>query len=161
VTESPKPESGQLDDALIAAALGASKPRKPDPTLPSPRLPEAAYYYVLTLIEAAVLLGIWGFMQRGINEVITRGPGEQDSFWVHFKFNLWSTWEGLQDQCMTRPWLAAGILLGSAAIFVPRTARGRKRMATLVTGLVVACFATLIALQFMEDINMMSARSVY
>jgi len=156
-----KAQVKNLSDEQISAMLKGDKPRKRDPDAPSPRMPEALYFYALVLFQAAVLQGVWGYMLRGIKEVVTRGPREDATFWEHARFNLVSTFEGLGDQVIARPWLSIGIAFGACAIFVPRTERGRKRMATLVTGLIVACFASLIALQFMADLGTASSHSVY
>jgi hypothetical protein len=161
VPEIEQPRAARLSDDQIDEMLRAGRPRKADPRLPSPRLPEALYYFILALFEAAVLMGIWGYMLRGINEVVTKGPRHDAGVWETVRFNFLSTFEGMGDQVVQRPWLVAAIIAGCATVFVPRTSVGRKRMVTLVTGIVVAAFATLIVIQFLADMNAVTSNAIY
>lgn len=160
-----KPQTASLSDEQIAEMLGG-KTRKPkiDPDAPSPRLPEALYYYLLTLVEAAILLGIWGYMLRG-PKGLTKIPPETapalDLVWWHIRFGIVSTLEGLGDQFRDRPWIPVGIALGALAVFVPRTPKTRKRVVYLVSGVIVASLAVLLVVQFTSEFGMTGNSSVY
>lgn len=160
-----KPEIAKLSDEQIAEMLRSDRPKKTDPDAVGPRLPEALYYYILTVAEAAILIGIWGYMLRGAKAAVSKAPPESapilDQAWWHIKFGLVSTLQGLGDQALDRPWLLAGVVLGSAAIFVPRTARGRKRVVYLVSGIIVTSLAVLLVFQFMQDFGTATSRSIY
>lgn len=70
-----KSEISKLSDEQIAKMLQGdkpAKPAKPDPDAPSARLPEALYYYILTVLEAAILIGIWGYMLRGAKAALAK-----------------------------------------------------------------------------------------
>lgn len=160
-----KPEISKLSDEQIAEMLRADKPKKVDPDAAGPRLPEALYYYILTVAEAAILIGIWGYMLRGAKSDLAKAPPESapfmDQVWFHIRFGVVSTLQGLGDQAVDRPWLLAGVVLGAAAIFVPRTPRGRKRMVYLVSGIIVTSLAVLLVFQFMQDFGTATTRSIY
>lgn len=160
-----KPETAKLSDEQIAEMLRADKPKKADPDAAGPRMPEALYYYILTVAEAAILIGIWGYMLRGAKSALAKAPPEtapfMDQVWFHIKFGITSTLQGLSDQAVDRPWLLAGVVLGAAAIFVPRTPRGRKRVVYLVSGIIVTSLAVLLVFQFMQDFGTASSRSIY
>ncbi len=112
-----KPEIAKLSDEQIAQMLNGEKRKaKPDPDAPGKRLPEALYYYILTVLEAAILVGIWGYMLRGTKGLMKAPPETApalDQFWWHVKFGITSTLEGLGDQAIDRPWLLAGVALGA------------------------------------------------
>ena len=160
-----KPEIAKLSDEQIAEMLHADKPKKADPDAAGPRMPEALYYYILTVAEAAILIGIWGYMLRGAKSALAKAPPEtapfMDQAWFHIKFGITSTLQGLGDQAVDRPWLLAGVVLGATAIFVPRTPRGRKRVVYLVSGIIVTSLAVLLVFQFMQDFGTASSRSIY
>ncbi len=160
-----KPEIAKLSDEQIAEMLHADKPKKQDPDATGPRMPEALYYYILTVAEAAILIGIWGYMLRGAKSALAKAPPEtapfMDQAWFHIKFGITSTLQGLGGQAVDRPWLLAGVVLGAAAIFVPRTPRGRKRVVYLVSGIIVTSLAVLLVFQFMQDFGTASSRSIY
>ncbi len=143
--------------AMLDQASGRKRKKKRDDTLPSPRLPEALYYYLFMLIEAAIVLGVWGFMKRGPREVL-RGPTVDDPIGEQLGFHLASIWHGLGDVLTVYWYIPLAIALGSGAVFVPRTPRGRKRMATLVSSLVVGVVILMIAMQFSDD---MASASTY
>ncbi len=157
----PEDQAKPLSDDQIAALLKdgvGDKPRraKRDEKAPSPRFPEALYMYVFIVLAGLVLLGIWGYMQRGVEEVLTRGPRQNASWSDHLLFNLRSTWEGLIDQLKQRPYVPIGIVVGCVAVFIPRTTQGRKRMMRLLSALIVAAFGALIVLQFSADMKLMA-----
>lgn len=160
-----KPEIAKLTDEQIADMLRTEKPKKTDPDAAGPRLPEALYYYILTVLEAVILIGIWGYMLRGPKAALAKAPAETapilDQTWFHIKFGIVSTLVGLGDQAVDRPWLLAGVVIGAAAIFVPRTPRGRKRVVYLVSGIIVTSLAVLLVFQFMQDFGVSTSRSIY
>lgn len=160
-----KPEIAKLSDEQIAQMLNGEKRKaKPDPDAPGKRLPEALYYYILTLLEAAILVGIWGYMLRGTKGLMKAPPETApalDQFWWHVKFGITSTLEGLGDQAIDRPWLLAGVALGALAIFVPKTPRMRKRVVYLVSGVIVTSLAVLLVVQFTAEFGMATNRSIY
>lgn len=154
-------EEAKLSDEQIAALLAdgiSGKPgkKKRDERAPSPRFPEALYMYLFTLFAGVILLGVWGYMLRGVDEVMSRGPRQNAPFFDHILFNLRSTWQGFSDQFMQRPYIAIGMVLGCLAIFIPKTSLGRKRMMRLISGIIVATFATLIALQFTTEMKVLT-----
>lgn len=150
----------KLTDEQIAALLneggGSGKRKKRDDRLPSPRLPEALYMYLFTVFAGLLLMGVWGYMVRGVDEVMSRGPRQNAPWTDHLMFNLRSTWEGFSDQAVQRPYIVAGIILGCLAVFVPRSSRGRKRMMQLLCALIVAAFGALITLQFTADMKLLT-----
>ena len=160
-----KPEISKLSDEQIAHMLKGDKPAKPDPDAPSSRLPEALYYYILTVLEAAILIGIWGYMLRGAKAAVAKAPPEtaptSEQLWWHVKFGVVSTLQGLGDQMAERPWLLAGVMLGALAIFVPRTPRTRKRVVYLVSGIIVTSLAVLLVFQFTSDFGLTNSRAIY
>lgn len=160
-----KSEISKLSDEQIAKMLQGDKPTKPDPDAPSARLPEALYYYILTVLEAAILIGIWGYMLRGAKAALAKTPPETDpvleQVWWHVKFAVVSTSQGLGDQMLARPWLLGGVMLGALAIFVPRTARSRKRVVYLVSGIIVTSLAVLLVVQFTADFGLSNSRAIY
>lgn len=139
-------------DDELAAMIGRGKRRKRNPDKPSPRFPEALYYYLFILVEALVLIGVWGFMGMGFDAAVS-GPGLDAPVVAQFLFHLESLGRGILDVFLGRPWVVAAVMLASAAVFVPATPRKRKRMATMVSIAIVALFVILIALQFSEDMN--------
>jgi hypothetical protein len=157
-------ESKQLpsDDELAAMLSRAGtrgrgrKPRR-DPTLPSPRLPEALYYYLFILVEVAILMGVWGFMRMGVEEAI-KGPSIEAPFMDQLVFHLRSIGVGFVDVLTGQPWIPIGAAVLAAPVFMPTTPKSRKRMATILSSVLMAMFVLLIALQFADD--MASAGSV-
>ncbi|MBX3458820.1 MAG: hypothetical protein KF696_02505 [Planctomycetes bacterium] len=147
-----KPRSPTDDEiaAMLEQASGGRKKRRDD-TKPSPRLPEALYYYVFMLVESAIVLGVWGFMQRGPREVL-KGPSLEAPVGEQLLFHVKSVFWGLGDVLTIHWYIAPLVALLCTAVFFPRTGRGRKRMATLVSGVVVGLFLLLIAMQFSEDL---------
>lgn len=138
---------------MLARADGRKPGKKPkrDPLKPSPRLPEALYYYMFILIEAAILIGVWGFMRMGIEEAM-KGPTIESPITDQILFHLKSIGVGLVTVFQNQPWvpaIAAGMAL---PVFMPATPKSRKRMATIVSTVLVGLFIMLIALQFNEDI---------
>ncbi|CAG0977196.1 hypothetical protein PLCT2_01697 [Planctomycetaceae bacterium] len=160
-----KPEISKLSDEQIDRMLKGDRPAKPDPDAPSARLPEALYYYILTVLEAAILIGIWGYMLRGAKAAVAKAPPESapafDQIWWHVKFGVVSTLQGLSDQMIDRPWLLAGVMLGALAIFVPRTQRTRKRVVYLVSGIIVTSLAVLLVVQFTTEFGLANNRAIY
>ncbi|MCC6572665.1 MAG: hypothetical protein IT462_02640 [Planctomycetes bacterium] len=153
-------DDGKLTDEQIAALLkpDTAKPgkKKRDDKAPSARFPEALYMYLFTVFAGLVLLGIWGYMLRGVEEVMSRGPRQNSPLTEHLLFNLRSTWEGFLDQLKQRPYIPIGIVLGCLALFVPQTTHGRKRMMQLLSALIVAAFAALIAMQFTSEMRILT-----
>jgi hypothetical protein len=137
---------------MLNQGRGGKKRKKRDDTKPSPRLPEALYYYLFMLVETAVVLGIWGAMRRDPREVLD-GPGLDAPLGEQLAYNVASAWNGLIDVLTHQWWIPLGIALACAAVFAPRTPRARKRMATLISTIVVAVFFLLIALQFSQDMT--------
>lgn len=155
MTEPVKPTPPGDDEiaALIAQAeRGKGSKHKPDPDQPGPRLPEALYFYLFILAEIALMLGVWGFMQRGTDAVLA-GPGLDAPVAQQVRFHLWSIGSGLVEAASTQPWIPAGLALLAGVVFVPRTPRARKRTASLVSGIMVALLIVLIALQFSADLE--------
>jgi hypothetical protein len=157
-------ESKQLpsDDelaAMLSRAGTGGRGRKPrrDPTLPSPRLPEALYYYLFILVEVAILMGVWGFMRMGVEEAI-KGPSIEAPFMDQLVFHLKSIGVGFVDVLTGQPWIPIGAAVLAAPVFMPTTPKSRKRMATILSSVLMAMFVLLIALQFADD--MASAGSV-
>lgn len=148
--EKPKSPTDDEIAAMLAQSKGGKKKRRDD-TVPSSRMPEALYYYLFMLAEAAIVLGVWGFMQRGPREVL-KGPSLEAPIGDQLLFHIKSVAWGLGDVLVIYWYIAPLVALVCAAVFVPRTGRGRKRMATLVSGVVVGMFLLLIALQFSEDL---------
>jgi hypothetical protein len=132
---------------------------KPDPRLPSPRMPEALYYYMFMAVEAFIVIGVWGFMRMGI-EVALKGPDFEAPVLEQITWHLKSIWIGFADVCLTLPWVPACAFVAAAAVFVPGNKRSRKRMATIVSSVLVATFLGLIAMQFSEDIARAGALSL-
>ena len=58
---------------MLSRADGKRTGKKPkrDPKLPSPRFPEALYYYLFILIEASILIGVWGYV---LTQSVEHGP---------------------------------------------------------------------------------------
>jgi hypothetical protein len=138
---------------MLSRAEGRKPGKKPkrDPTKPSPRLPEALYYYMFILVEAAILVGVWGFMRMGIDEAL-KGPALDAPITKQLLFHLKSIGVGLTDVFVHQPWIPLGALVMALPVFMPRTPKSRKRMATIVSTVLVALFVLLIALQFNRDI---------
>ena len=154
-----KPEAPSDDE--IAAMLSGGKPRKKrNDTEPSPRLPEAVYYYLFILAESAIVLGLWGFMSRG-SEGVLHGPTLDSPILEQVVFYLKSLWGGFVQVLTERWWVPLGLAIGSAAVFVPRTPRDRKRLTTLICGIIVTVFVVLIALPFADDMGSTSKFSTY
>ena len=150
-----EPENKELPSdeelaAMIAKAEGRKKPKR-DPNEPSPRFPEALYYYLFIMVEAVILVGVWGFMRMGINEAL-KGPSLDAPISDQLLFHLKSIWTGFTDVIASQPWIPVGCALLVLPVFMPKTSRSRKRMATIVSSILVGVFLLLIALQFSEDI---------
>ena len=139
--------------AMLSRAEGkdGKKPRR-DPNQPSPRFPEAAYYYLFIMVEAAILIGVWGFMRMGIDEAL-RGPSLEAPIIDQVLFHLKSIFVGLAEVITTQAWIPAGALVLCAAVFIPTTPKSRKRMASIVSTVLVLVFVLLIGLQFSNDIT--------
>jgi len=133
-----------------AEGKGGRKPRR-DPKLPTPRFPEALYYYLFILIEAAILMGVWGFMRMGIEETL-KGPDLEAPVMEQLTFHIKSIGVGLLNLLISQPWIPLGVLVMALPVFMPTTPAARKRMATLVSTVMVVIFVMLIALQFSDDI---------
>jgi hypothetical protein len=138
--------------AMLTRAEGGGKGRKPrrDPTLPSPRLPEAMYYYLFILVEAAILMGVWGFMRMGVEEAM-KGPTFEAPFMEQVEFHLKSIGIGFANVLTGQPWVPVLAAVMAAPVFMPATPKSRKRMATVLSTLLVCVFVVLIALQFVDD----------
>jgi hypothetical protein len=160
VTEQSKelPSDDELA-AMLSRASGKSSGKKPrrDPTLPSPRFPEAAYYYLFILVEVAILMGVWGFMRMGVEEAM-KGPSIEAPFMDQVLFHVKSIAVGFLNVLTGQPWIPLGAAAIAAAVFMPATPKSRKRMATILSTVLMAAFVLLIAFQFAED--MASASSV-
>lgn len=125
--------------------------QKRDPKLPSPRFPEALYYYLFIMVEAAILMGVWGFMRMGIEETL-KGPGMDAPVLDQLKFHIESIGVGLGNLFASQPWIPLGVMLLALPVFMPATPASRKRMATIISTVMVALFVLLIGLQFSDDI---------
>jgi hypothetical protein len=138
--------------AMLARATGKSsgKKQRPDPNLPSPRLPEALYYYLFILVEVAILMGVWGFMRMGVEEAM-KGPSLEAPFTDQIVFHIKSIGVGFLDVLTGQPWIPLGALVIAAPVFMPNTPKSRKRMATVLSTILMAAFVLLIALQFADD----------
>lgn len=139
--------------ALLAQATGKDKRKGRDQSAPSPRMPEALYYYIFILVESALLMGVWGFMRLGASAVM-RGPSMDETSvgrWVSFNISSWG--EGIVSLLSREPWVPAAVMALALLVFVPVTPRQRKRAATLISTLIVAVFVLLIAMQFSEDMS--------
>ena len=157
MTEEPDNKSIPSDDELadmLAKAEGRKHGKKPkrDPNQPGPRFPEAFYYYMFILAEAVILIGVWGFMRMGVNEAL-KGPSFEAPVTDQLLFHLKSIWVGFADVIVSQPWIPVGCALLVLPVFMPKTPKARKRMATIVSSVLVGVFLLLIALQFSEDIN--------
>jgi hypothetical protein len=153
------------NDEELAEMLARAEGRKPgkgkrDPNKPGPRMPEALYYYLFILFEGAILAGVWGFMRMGVGEAL-KGPGIEAPILDQALYQLQSIWVGFVDVVLTQPWIPLGCAAVAAAVFMPKTPKARKRMATLVSSLLVCVFLVLIALQFSEDITNAGAGSPF
>ena len=137
---------------MLSRGQGRGKGRKPkrDPTLPSPRLPEALYYYLFILVEAAIVMGVWGFMRLGVEEAM-KGPSIEAPITDQVVFHIKSIWVGFLSVLANSPWMAVAAAVLAAPVFMPTTPRSRKRMATILSTLLVCTFMLLIALQFADD----------
>lgn len=156
MTDEPQKKDLPSDEELadmLAKAEGRKPGKKPkrDPNEPSPRFPEAMYYYFFILVEAVILIGVWGFMRMGINEAL-KGPSMEAPIGDQLLFHLKSIWVGFADVIVTQPWIPVGCALIVLPVFMPKTPKARKRMATIVSSVLVGVFMLLIALQFSEDI---------
>ena len=138
---------------MLSRADGKRTGKKPkrDPMLPSPRFPEAFYYYLFILIEASILIGVWGFMRMGVDEAL-KGPSIEAPIIDQLVFHLKSIGIGLANVLTHQPWVPLGAAVLCVAVFVPTTPKSRKRMATIVSTVLVIVFVMLIALQFSDDI---------
>lgn len=156
MTDQPEKSELPSDEELaqmISRAEGRKPGRKPkrDPNQPGPRLPEALYYYLFILVESVILIGVWGFMRMGIGEAL-KGPSMEAPVGDQILFHLKSIWVGFLDVFVEQPWIPAGCALITLPVFMPKTPKSRKRMATVVSTVLVGVFLLLIALQFSEDI---------
>jgi hypothetical protein len=138
--------------AMLSRASGKSSGKKPrrDPNIPSPRLPEALYYYMFILVEVAILMGVWGFMRMGVEEAI-KGPSIEAPFMDQVVFHLKSIGVGFFDVLTGQPWIPLGAAVLATPVFMPTTPKSRKRMATILSSVLMAMFVLLIALQFADD----------
>lgn len=160
MAEDSEPKSAPSDDE-IAAMLGEGKPRKKrKDTEPSPRIPEALYYYLFILAESAIVLGLWGFMTRG-NESAMQGPTLESPILEQAVFYLKSLWTGFVRVLAEHWWIPLGLAAASTAVFVPRTPRDRKRLTTLICGIIVTVFLVLIAMQFADQMGSTSKYSAF
>ncbi|MHC4839895.1 MAG: hypothetical protein ACYTDT_02900 [Planctomycetota bacterium] len=139
-------------DEELADMISGPKKRKskPDPDKPSARLPEAAFFYLFVLMESAMLIGVWGFMGQNA-ENVTQGPSIEAPIWEQLTFHLKSMWHGIGIVLSNKIWVPALCAAVGALVFYPETPRKRKRMATLVSTIIVIIFVMLIAVQFKED----------
>lgn len=143
----------KLTDDEIAAMLQPAKGKrkqKSDPDATSPRMPEALYYFLFVLLESAIVIGVWGFMRQG-PEAALKAPDSDQPITTRLAHDMWSMVDGLWSVLLAMPWIPLGVVAAAAAVFVPKTGRARKRMATWVSASIVIVFLTLIALQFSED----------
>lgn len=148
-------------DEEIAAMLNEGKPRKKRPdTEPTPRIPEALYYYLFILAESAIVLGLWGFMTRG-SEGVMHGPTLESPILEQAVFYLKSLWTGFVRVLAEHWWIPLGLAAASTAVFVPRTPRDRKRLTTLMCGIIVTAFLVLIAVQFADEMGSTSKYSTF
>ena len=141
-------------DDEIAAILERSRSRKParDPTAPSPRMPEALYFYIFILVEAVLLMGVWGFMRIDADAVMGPGLDNPDvGQWI--SFNLRSMLDGVAELIVSMPWVPALVMLAALVVFLPATPKQRRRAASLISMLIVAVFVLMIAVQFSEDMS--------
>lgn len=143
---------------LDASTPGRKKNRDLD--APSPRLPEGLYYYMFIIVESALVMGVWGFMRRGAIAVM-KGPGLDAPFTEQIKFHLLSIVGGVGDLAVDKPWMPLGLMLLAAGVFLPVTPRQRKRMASLISTVVVVVFILLIALQFADDMSAAAGSAGY
>jgi hypothetical protein len=144
----PAPSDEEIA-ALLAGAAGKDKRKKRDMDAPTPRLPEALYFYIFIVLEAVLLMGVWGFMRMGTQAVT---PGIEDASVVQWlTFNFKSMIDGIGSLLRSMPWIPVAVLAAAGVVFVPVTPRRRKRTATLVSTLIVCVFVLLIAMQFSED----------
>lgn len=134
-----------------AEGKGGRKPKR-DPNAPSPRFPEALYFYMFILVEAAILMGVWGFMRMGIAETL-KGPDLEAPVTDQLTFHIKSIGVGLLNLLTSQPWIPLGVLVLALPVFMPTTSAARKRMATLVSTVMVVIFVLLIALQFSDDLS--------
>lgn len=146
------PSDEELSE-MLSRADGRKPGRKPkrDPNKPSPRLPEALYYFLFIQVEAAILIGVWGFMRMGIGEAM-RGPSIEAPILDQLAFHLKSIGIGLGHVFAHQPWVPILAAVMALPVFMPTTPKSRKRMATFVSTVLVALFVMLIAFQFNEDI---------
>jgi hypothetical protein len=137
--------------AMLSRAEGGNgrKPRR-DPNLPSPRFPEALYYYLFMLIEAAILMGVWGFMCMGVEEAM-KGPTIEAPVMDQVMFQIKSIGIGFLNVLKTEAWVPVLSAVLALPVFLPKTPKSRKRMATILSSLLVGLFVALIAMQFSED----------
>lgn len=152
------PEKSELpSDEELAAMIARSEGRKPgkkprkDPNEPSPRFPEALYYYLFIMVQVFILTGVWGFMRMGIDEAM-KGPSMEEPISDQLLFHVKSIWVGFSDVIANQPWIPLGCALLTLPVFMPKTQKSRKRMATILSSILAAVFLLLIALQFSEDI---------
>jgi hypothetical protein len=150
------PSDEELAEMLSRAEGGKGK-KKRDPNLPSPRFPEALYYYLFMLIEAAILMGVWGFMRLGVEEAM-KGPTIEAPVMDQIVFQIKSIGVGFLNVLKTETWVPVLSAVLTLPVFLPKTPKSRKRMATILSTLLVGLFIALIAMQFSED--MASAASL-
>ncbi|MDC1141949.1 hypothetical protein OAU50_02560 [Planctomycetota bacterium] len=139
------------DDELAEMISGGKKRKlKPDPDTPSPRLPEALFYFLFVLLECAMLIGVWGFMVQDPSD-IAYGPNMEAPIFEQLSFHLSSMWHGLTIVITDKLWVPLICTGIGALVFQPDTPRKRKRMATIVSTIIVVVFVMLIAVQFKEN----------
>lgn len=139
------------EEEVAEMIAGDSKRKsKPDPDMPTSRLPEAAYFYLFILIEAALLVGVWGFMGLGIQGV-AQSPSFEAPILEQLQYHLWSIWHGLGIVAADKPWVLAMCAAIAGVVFFPKTSRRRKSAAKLVLTIIAVVFVLLITIQFKAD----------
>ena len=103
-------------------------------------------------ITAAILMGVWGFMRLGVEEAM-KGPTFEAPLMQQLEFHLKSIGSGFLSVLTGQPWIPVLAAVIAAPVFMPGTPKSRKRMATVLSTLLVCVFVVLIALQFIDDMS--------
>jgi hypothetical protein len=154
-----KRSTTNLSDERIAELLSGRKApvsrrdqRREKALRPSPRLPEALWYYLFILGETAIFLGVWGQLRGG-----DARPGGAPAFEApvleQLRHHLIALGQGLTSVLADLPWVPLLIAAMAAAVFLPGTSRSRRRVATILSSAVALVFVLLIVMGFMDQLS--------
>lgn len=144
-------------DEEIAALLRPGGTKKPRKAGEKGRFPEALYYYMILLSTELMMIGVWGYMLRGIDET----QFSDESILETALRQLAAIGAGIGDQAVDRPVMVFGLAVGLAAVFIPAGQKARRRLAYLLAALVALPLCLLIAIQFAADLENASTGVLY